>query len=111
MARSERMLISPRPPMACSLSLPRTENSASPFFEAARGNVDVVDDLRATRLKLATRPSCTESALVMKTIGIVVVAALTASAAAVPNGVTITVTRCWIRSAASFGSRSLSVFA
>jgi hypothetical protein len=41
------------------------------------------------RLKLATRPSCTGSPLVTKTIGIVVVARLAARTAAVPNGATI----------------------
>ena len=55
MARSERMLISPRPPMACSLSLPRTDNSGSPFFEAARGNVDVVEKLSADACKMTAQ--------------------------------------------------------
>jgi hypothetical protein len=57
MAHSERMLISPRPPMACSLSLPRTDNSGSPFFEAARGNVHYTSCCRDWRQLCPVVPS------------------------------------------------------
>ena len=57
-------------------------------------------------LMLATRPSATGSPLVVKTTGIVVVAALAASVADVEAGVAITATRRRIRSAANSGSRS-----
>ena len=57
------------------------------------------------RARLATRPSLTGFSLTMKTMGIVVVAALAAIAAGVPVAA-ITVTRRRTRSAASSGSRS-----
>ena len=57
------------------------------------------------RLRLATRPSLTGSSPTPKTIGIVAVAALAASAAGVPVA-TITATWRRTRSAASAGSRS-----
>src|SRR5262245_8769915 len=58
------------------------------------------------RARLATRPSLTGSSPTPKTIGIVVVAALAASAAALPAGVAITATRRRARSAISAGRRS-----
>ena len=58
------------------------------------------------RARLATRPSLTGSSPTPKTIGIVVVAALAASAAAVLPGVAITATRRRTRSAMSAGRRS-----
>ena len=62
--------------------------------------------LAAGRLKLTTRPALTGSAPITKTIGIVAVAALTASGVTVPPAARITVTRRAIRSAANPGSRS-----
>jgi hypothetical protein len=58
------------------------------------------------QFRLATRPASIESNDVVKTIGMVVVAALAASAARVLPAVTITATRPRIKSAASAGSRS-----
>ena len=62
-------------------------------------------ELPPGRLRLATRPTLTGSAPKLKTIGIVVVAALAASAAGVFPGVTMTATRRRTRSAAKSGSR------
>ena len=59
------------------------------------------------RLRLATRSNFTGSAPIEKTIGIVDVAALAASAAGVLIGVTITATRWRTISAASAGRVSL----
>ena len=56
------------------------------------------------RLILATRPNLTGSSIVMKTIGIVEVAVLAASAETVSPAITATWRRT--RSAASTGSRS-----
>jgi hypothetical protein len=61
------------------------------------------------RLRLATRPAWTGSAPITNTIGMVVVAAFAASAAATPPGVTITATRRLIRSLANSGSRRVSL--
>src|SRR5262249_18203048 len=58
------------------------------------------------RLKLRTRPSCTGSVAVVKTMGIVVLAALAASAAGVLPGVAITATCRRTRSDANAGNRS-----
>ena len=58
------------------------------------------------RLRLATRPILTGSLLLSKTIGIVVVAALAASAETSPPVAAITATRRRTRSAASIGRRS-----
>ena len=58
------------------------------------------------RARLATRPSLTGSSPTPKTIGIVVVAALAASAAWLPASVAITATRRRTKSAASAGRRS-----
>ena len=58
------------------------------------------------RARLATRPNLTGSSPTPKTIGIVVVAALAASAAEVLPGVAITATRRRTRSAMSDGRRS-----
>src|SRR5258708_32466252 len=58
--------------------------------------------------RLATRPTSTGSAPVLKTIGMVAVAALAASADATLPGVAITVTRLRARSAANSGSRAVS---
>jgi hypothetical protein len=57
------------------------------------------------RARLATRPSLTGSSAMLKTMGMVVVAALAANAAATPNAA---ITETWRRtsSAASAGSRS-----
>src|SRR5262249_9795570 len=57
------------------------------------------------RLRLATRPIFTGSAPMMKTMGIVSVAALAASVAAVLPGVTMAVTRRRTSSAARAGRR------
>ena len=60
------------------------------------------------RLRLTTRPAWTGSTPITKTIGIVAVSALAASAAATPPGVTMTFAARLTRSAASSGSRVLS---
>src|SRR2546430_3706474 len=60
------------------------------------------------RLRLATRPSWTGSKPRLKTIGIVVVAALAASAAAELPGVAMTATRRRTRSATNSGIRERS---
>jgi NAD(P)-dependent dehydrogenase (short-subunit alcohol dehydrogenase family) len=57
------------------------------------------------RFRLATSPICTGSLIVVKTIGIVAVAAFAACAAGVVNAA-IAATPCWVRSAARAGSRS-----
>jgi hypothetical protein len=62
------------------------------------------------RLRLATRPNSTGSPPTPNTIGIVVVAALAASADGVLAGVAITATRRRTRSAANSGSRALSLY-
>ena len=59
------------------------------------------------RLKLLTRPSCTGSLPLWKTIGIVEVAACAARATWGPPAVAITATWLRTRSAASAGSRSI----
>ena len=66
-------------------------------------------DIAAWPIEASNEAICTGSAPVVKTIGIVPVAAFAASAAAVPTGVTITATDGRISSAASSASRSLSV--
>jgi hypothetical protein len=61
------------------------------------------------RLKLATRPACTGSVPMLKTIGISVVAAFAARAAATVSSTTISATRCRIRSSAAAGRQSVGV--
>ena len=69
------------------LALGTTSCSSSSRFDATSVFKDVVPvTLPPGRFKLATRPTVTGSALVLKTIGMVVVAALAASAEAVVGG-------------------------
>src|SRR5262249_51095639 len=58
------------------------------------------------RARLATKPNLTGSSPTLKTIGMVVVAALATWAARLPSGVAITATRRRTRSAMSAGRRS-----
>jgi hypothetical protein len=60
------------------------------------------------RLRLTTRQAWTGSTPITKAIGIVAVAALAASAAATPPGVTMTLAARLTRSTASSGSPALS---
>jgi hypothetical protein len=62
--------------------------------------------LPAGRARLATSPNLTGSSPTPNKIGIVVVAALAASAAGMLPGTAMTVTRRWTRSAMSEGKRS-----
>jgi len=57
------------------------------------------------RFRLSTNPTLIGSTATANTIGIVVVAALAATAPGVPLAATITFTRRWTRSAASAGNR------
>ena len=81
-------------------------SSSSHFDPTSKVNVVVPVRLPPGRFRLATSPSATGSPAMKKTIGIVVVAAFSASTAGVVD-VTITATWRRTRSAANAGSRSL----
>jgi len=91
---------------AMVLALGTCSCSSSSRFDATSVFNDVMPvTLPPGRLKLATRPCATGSRLVLKTMGIVVVAALAASAAAI-SGAVITATFRWTRSTARADNRS-----
>jgi hypothetical protein len=81
-------------------------NSSNRFGAISTFNECTPVTLPPGRLRLATRPSLTESPAVLKTIGIVRVSVFAASAAGALPGAAITVTWRRTRSAASTANRS-----
>jgi hypothetical protein len=83
-----------------------SRNSPSRFAVSSTARMLTPVTLPPGRLRLATRPSATGSEAIAKTIGMLEVAVLAASAPAVLAGAAITATLRWTRSAANSGIRS-----